>query len=46
MTPRLILLLIALATPMLGACAPLIGAGALVVADTIAEDENGGDGLF
>ncbi len=30
----------------LSACAPLIGGGAAVVADQVAEDENGGDGLF
>jgi hypothetical protein len=31
----------------LSACAPLIfGGGAAVVADQVAEDQNGGDGLF
>jgi len=30
----------------LGACAPLVGAGAVVAADEIKEQEDGGDGLF
>jgi hypothetical protein len=31
----------------LTACAPLlVGGGAAVVADKVAEDQNGGDGLF
>ena len=34
-------------TAILGGCAPLIiGGGAAVIADEIAEDQNGGDGLF
>jgi len=28
------------------ACGPLIGAGAVVGADEIAEEDNGGDGLY
>ncbi len=36
-----------LAAATLSACAPLIvGTGAAVVADEVAENENGGDGLF
>ncbi|WP_161635650.1 hypothetical protein [Actibacterium mucosum] len=45
--PRLILLLSALA--LLPACTPLVvatGAAAVVVADEVVEQENGGDGLF
>ena len=30
----------------LGACAPLVGAGAVVAADEIEEREDGDDGLF
>lgn len=30
----------------LSACAPLIGAGAVVAADKVEEDKTGGDGLF
>lgn len=32
--------------PLLAGCAPLIGAGAIVAADEIAERERGGQGLF
>ncbi|MEQ9674821.1 MAG: hypothetical protein RLO10_10195 [Roseovarius indicus] len=32
--------------PVLSACAPLIGAGAVVAADEIAEQENNDEGLF
>ena len=36
-----------LATGLLSACAPLlIGGGGAIVADEVAEDQNGGDGLF
>ena len=36
-----------LAMVALSGCAPLIvGAGGAVIADEIAEDQNGGDGLF
>ena len=36
-----------LATGLLSACAPLlIGGGGAIVADQVAEDQNGGDGLF
>ena len=36
-----------LAAATLSACAPLIvGGGAALVADEVAENENGGDGLF
>jgi|GEM_PF-1341434 len=35
------------ACAVLGGCAPLIVGGAgVVVADKVAEDQNGGDGLF
>ena len=30
----------------LSACGPLVGAGAVVAADKIAEEENGDEGLF
>lgn len=32
--------------PVLTSCAPLIGAGAVVAADEIAEQENNDEGLF
>lgn len=32
--------------PLLTNCAPLIGAGAVVAADKIAEEENNDEGLF
>jgi hypothetical protein len=36
-----------IASLALTACAPLlVGGGAAVVADQVAEDQNGGDGLF
>lgn len=33
-------------TLLTSACAPLIGAGAVVAADKAVENEDGGDGLF
>ncbi|MFV2052026.1 hypothetical protein [Aliiroseovarius sp. YM-037] len=42
-----LILAMATTTAMLAGCAPLIvGAGGAVIADEIAEDERGGDGLF
>ena len=44
---RLMLLLVVCAAPILSACVPVaVGVGAAVVADEVAEDQNGGDGLF
>ncbi|PRY93725.1 hypothetical protein BCF33_2609 [Hasllibacter halocynthiae] len=44
MPKSLALILALLAVPVLSACAPLVGAGAVVAADEIAESE--GDNLF
>lgn len=47
MTHRIWILLALLgSTTALQACAPAIGAGAIVAADQIVEEEEGGDGLF
>jgi len=43
---RLIALALAGTLPVLSACGPLVGAGAVVAADTVAEEEQGGEGLF
>ena len=32
--------------PLLSACGPLIGAGAIVAADEVVEETEGGEGLF
>jgi hypothetical protein len=40
-------LILALACAALSACGPLIvGSGAALIADQVAEDQRGGDGLF
>ena len=42
-------LLLVMALPafcVLSGCAAAVGAGAVVVADQVIEDQNGGDGLF
>ncbi len=42
-----LLLLSVLAVPVLSGCVPVaVGAGAVVVADEVIEDREGGDGLF
>jgi hypothetical protein len=42
-----LLLLAMLTFSTLSSCGPLlVGGGAAVIADQVAEDENGGDGLF
>jgi hypothetical protein len=41
-----IALALAGALPVLSACGPLVGAGAVVAADTVVEEEEGGEGLF
>ena len=47
MTTKITLLLAVLAMPLLSACVPdALGATGAIVADQIAEEENGGDGLF
>lgn len=38
--------LAALIALLLASCGPLVGAGVAVGADEIAEEDNGGDGLF
>lgn len=42
----LIALTLAGSLPALTACGPLVGAGAVVAADTVVEEEEGGEGLF
>lgn len=42
----LIALALAGSLPALSACGPLVGAGAVVAADTVVEEEEGGEGLF
>ncbi len=47
MQPKLwIALSLLLSGSALSACGPAIGAGAVVAADAIAEEEDGDDGLF
>ncbi len=47
MNRKILLILMLAALPSLSACgAALVGAGGAVVADKVAEEENGGDGLF
>lgn len=43
---RLIALALAGLLPVLSACGPLVGAGAVVAADKVVEEKEGGDGLF
>ena len=40
------LAVLALGSTLLSACAPAVGAGAVVAADAIAEEEDNDDGLF
>jgi len=42
----LIALALAGSLPVLSACGPLVGAGAVVAADTVVEEQEGGEGLF
>ena len=47
MKPRVwAILALLLSVPVLSACGPLIGAGAVVAADKVVEEENGDEGLF
>jgi hypothetical protein len=47
MRNRILAVAALIASLTLTACAPLlVGGGAAVVADKVAEDQNGGDGLF
>ena len=39
--PLWMILALAVATPMLSACAPAVGAGAVIAADEVAEEEGG-----
>ncbi len=47
MNRKILMMLMLAALPTLSACGPaLVGAGGAVVADKVAEEEKGGDGLF